>query len=263
VETATEFTIPVEGEGANENSLGNNTAEKENMDDADNHSDEQDEDDPLAGKYFPPMYEAQEISLSPLANSKSPEKLKKIQIDTANPDNVFVIENVLTPEECQWLIDRGESRGFEVATVYSAEEDNNVVRKDIRDNWRVLEKFPALAKVLFDLVKPHLPPVVDGKKVVGFYYLFRYYRYFVGNNFAPHVDHTVYADELDGTESRYTFLIYLNDGFKGGETAFPKLNKKVEPKKGMALAFRHNNEHAGLTVLEGVKYLVRTDLMYK
>jgi hypothetical protein len=25
---------------------------------------------------------------------------------------VFVIENVLTPEECQWLIDRGESRGI-------------------------------------------------------------------------------------------------------------------------------------------------------
>jgi hypothetical protein len=42
----------------------------------------------------------------------------------------------------------------------------------------------------------------------------------------------VYAEELDGTESRYTFLLYLNDDFKGGETAFPKLNKTITPKKG-------------------------------
>ena len=34
-----------------------------------------------------------------------------------------------------------------------------------------------------------------------------------------------------------TFLIYLNEGFEGGETDFPKKNKKVKPVTGKGAVF--------------------------
>ena len=55
---------------------------------------------------------------------------------------------------------------------------------------------------------------------------------------------------------KYTFLIYLNDIFEGGETDFPKVNVKVKPRKGAAVLFdnlepnsrniRDDALHAGL-----------------
>lgn len=89
---------------------------------------------------------------------------------------------------------------------------------------------------------------------MGLYRLFRYYRYHPGQNFAPHVDHTVYDEEDESVQSRYTVLCYLSDDFVGGETAFTQLNLPVKPKAGSVLVFRHDNEHQGVQVVEGVKY---------
>jgi prolyl 4-hydroxylase len=61
-----------------------------------------------------------------------------------------------------------------------------------------------------------------------------------------------------------TMLIYLNDDYEGGETAFPKAGLKVRGRKGDALFFVSAlpngdldpmSEHAGLPVENGVKYL--------
>jgi hypothetical protein len=56
-------------------------------------------------------------------------------------------------------------------------------------------------------------------------------------------------------------MIYLNDGFKGGETKFN--NVVVAPKKGSALIFYHYLEHEGSEVIEGIKYVLRTDIMFR
>lgn len=83
--------------------------------------------------------------------------LVKKQVDETFLDNVFTLSGALTPEECKWLLDRGEELGYEQSTVYSAEEDNNIVRKDIRDNHRVLEKFPQLSEALWKVVGKYFP----------------------------------------------------------------------------------------------------------
>lgn len=98
---------------------------------------------------------------------------------------------------------------------------------------------------------------------MGLYKLWRYYRYHSSQNFAPHQDHVVYDEALDGCESRFTFILYLSDVEEGGETGFPNLKRDVKPSKGIALAFRHENWHEGKAVKQGVKYLVRSDVMYK
>jgi hypothetical protein len=56
-------------------------------------------------------------------------------------------------------------------------------------------------------------------------------------------------------------MIYLNDNFKGGETRFNDF--VVAPKKGSALVFYHYLEHEGAEVIEGIKYVLRTDIMFR
>ena len=56
-------------------------------------------------------------------------------------------------------------------------------------------------------------------------------------------------------------MIYLNEEFEGGETKFDKFS--IIPKTGMALVFPHHLLHQGNSVVSGVKYVLRTDVMYE
>ena len=57
-----------------------------------------------------------------------------------------------------------------------------------------------------------------------------------------------------------TFLIYLSDDFSEGYTQFPW--DKVHPKVGMALVFPHRIKHRAVPAQNGIKYVLRTDVMY-
>jgi prolyl 4-hydroxylase len=61
-----------------------------------------------------------------------------------------------------------------------------------------------------------------------------------------------------------TALIYLNDDYEGGETAFVRTGLKVRGKAGDVILFHNQgtdggpnpmSEHAGLPVTNGAKYL--------
>jgi hypothetical protein len=75
--------------------------------------------------------------------------------------------------------------------------------------------------------------------------------------------------------SLYTFLIYLNDDFTGGETTFfiPSVKDgvlnayPVRPVMGSVAVFPHGEAqdallHEGTGVVEGAKYVIRTDVEY-
>jgi hypothetical protein len=57
-----------------------------------------------------------------------------------------------------------------------------------------------------------------------------------------------------------TVILYLNEGYAGGETRFGDL--AVRPRAGMALLFPHELRHEGAEVTAGVKCVLRTDVMY-
>lgn len=72
-------------------------------------------------------------------------------------------------------------------------------------------------------------------------------------------------------QTEYTLLVYLsgvNEGLVGGETVFYSHHKevlRVTPKTGMALVHRHGREcllHESLEVKEGVKYVLRSDVVF-
>jgi hypothetical protein len=80
--------------------------------------------------------------------------------------------------------------------------------------------------------------------------------------FAPHQDGAFHRDDRE--QSFYSFLVYLNEGFGGGHTTFvtePEIS--VRPRTGLGLLFQHPLVHEGCVVTSGVKYVARTDLMYR
>eukprot|EP01112_Ceratiomyxa_fruticulosa_P013515 TRINITY_DN3803_c0_g2_i4.p1 TRINITY_DN3803_c0_g2~~TRINITY_DN3803_c0_g2_i4.p1 ORF type:complete len:220 (-),score=34.51 TRINITY_DN3803_c0_g2_i4:110-769(-) len=158
----------------------------------------------------------------------------------------------------------------------------------------------SLSSLIFERIKPYLVPnvdVVQGKEMeltselgtVGKWnldhlnYCFRLCRYSPGGHFAPHFD----GNFVKSSEERsfYTFMVYLNgrEDFEGGATNFLSDNqvlyinpeskifqgtkdnilRAVVPQAGMALIFLHPIMHEGEQVVGGMKYILRTDIMYK
>jgi len=88
------------------------------------------------------------------------------------------------------------------------------------------------------------------------------YRYKPGMRFAPHSDGAFVRDETE--MSFYSYLVYLNCEFEGGQTTFltePEI--QIEPQTGWGLIFQHPLLHEGSEVTSGTKYVARTDLMYR
>jgi hypothetical protein len=86
------------------------------------------------------------------------------------------------------------------------------------------------------------------------------YRYAPGQRFAPHYDGAFCCDPSE--QSELTFMVYLNDGFVGGRTVFLHHGVEVAPRAGLALLFQHQLLHEGCEVEAGVKYVLRSDVMY-
>ena len=115
-----------------------------------------------------------------------------------------------------------------------------------------------LGAFLWPRLRDHVPDVLDDCHAIGLNERFRYYRYTPGQKFALHRD-GAYQRE-NGEESKLTCILYLNDDFTGGETAVN--DRVVKPQQGMALIFRRELLHEGRPVLDGSKYVLRTDVMY-
>lgn len=85
-------------------------------------------------------------------------------------------------------------------------------------------------------------------------------RYRPGQEYKPHLD----AVAGEANQRILTLLVYLNDGYAGGETAFLRTGLSFKGKKGDALLFRNAladgraddlTQHAGLPVSAGEKLI--------
>ncbi len=96
-------------------------------------------------------------------------------------------------------------------------------------------------------------------------------RYRVGEEFRPHVDYFnesaagAYRSLADGGQRSQTVLIYLNEGYTGGDTRFPMLQISIQGRRGDMLQFHNVNAqglgvetslHAGMPVEAGEKWLL-------
>ena len=172
-------------------------------------------------------------------------------------DEIFTIPDLLSKQECEHWIQASESLGYQAASINT--ETGPRRKADVRNNDRVLfDNEPEAAK-LWLRIADHVPPVVRSWKVRRLNERMRFYRYDVGQKFDWHADGSFHAE--NGEQSFVTFMVYLNDDFKGGETAFRK-GIRIAPQQGMALLFFHWLKHKGDEVDEGRKYVLRSDVMY-
>jgi predicted 2-oxoglutarate/Fe(II)-dependent dioxygenase YbiX len=189
--------------------------------------------------------------------------------DILQDPDIFVVRDFLSPEECNRLIALSESIGYIDAPINAG--SGFVIRKDVRNNDRVIHDDAEYAQRLFSKLLPFVPERYRIFQVVDLNERFRFYRYRVGQKFDWHFDGSYHRD--NGESSKLTFMIYLNEGFEGGETSFNLRRHgvirddddviSVVPQTGMALVFRHDVLHTGREVHAGTKYVVRSDIMYR
>ena len=179
--------------------------------------------------------------------------------------NYKLIQDLLTQRQCDAFIARAEASGFEDASPSYP--------PSYRTNDRVVIDDPTLAETMFERVRPHLPPrLADDRgarwRLAGLNSRFRSCRYQPGHFFAIHRDGAHRVDE--SRRSLWTLMLYLNDGgsFVGGDTRFyesrvaPRPSFVVRPRIGHAVTFDHRLWHDGAPVDDGVKYVLRTDVMF-
>ncbi|MBD2183335.1 2OG-Fe(II) oxygenase [Planktothrix sp. FACHB-1355] len=183
---------------------------------------------------------------------------QKVEI---TPD-IFTVSEILSPQECAEYIALSESIGYTAAPITTSRGFE--MRPDIRNNDRVILDDPERSTFLWNRIAPHVPANIEGRDAIGINERLRFYRYDPGQQFAPHYDGSYRRP--NGEESQLTFMIYLNEGFLGGETRFdlryPYFDITVVPKTGMALCFVHHLRHEGAPVINGRKYVLRSDVMY-
>lgn len=153
---------------------------------------------------------------------------------------------------------------------------------------------------LFDRCVSHLPQHFENCSdargaprgrgdVCGFNARWRCYKYDAGGIYRPHIDGAwpgsgisqdgayqfdAYGDRL----SKLTAVVYLNEHFDGGSTAFYKASSDdddfslgvtgVKPRTGSILFFPHGDAvgsllHEGASVRNGSKFIIRTEVLYR
>lgn len=180
---------------------------------------------------------------------------------------VFTINDFLSEETCKSLIEITEKQNYQIAPV-TLDGNKGIfeMNLDVRNNARVIVDNEFASKLLFDQLKIYLPETYkDIWKLQKLNSRFRFYRYEKGQTFKSHIDGKY--KESDTCESKLTLLIYLSKPLSGGETTFfnqteSDLRFKIVPQIGQVLVFDHHQLHSGDPVLDGVKYVLRTDVMY-
>lgn len=167
---------------------------------------------------------------------------------------VMHFPGLLTAAECRHLMEATGDR-FEPSMVYDS--TRTLVRDEIRTSdgstihWLIED--PAVV-ALNRRIAAISGSSYDAGEALALL------RYSPGQEYRPHFDF------VEGADNRrlMTALIYLNDDYEGGETAFVRTGLKVKGKAGDVILFRNEgidsgpnpqSEHAGLPITKGTKYL--------
>ncbi|TNE43962.1 MAG: 2OG-Fe(II) oxygenase [Sphingomonadales bacterium] len=161
----------------------------------------------------------------------------------------------LSVDECDLLIELADAR-FKRATIFH-EAKGRFVEDPVRDSE--LAGFPILLEAPFvNAINRRIASASQTEFACG--EPLQVLRYHPGQQYRLH------TDAIAGMRNQraWTFLIYLDEGYEGGETSFPELDFAFRGQKGDALLFQNADEagiplaemrHAGNPVLSGVKHL--------
>jgi len=176
----------------------------------------------------------------------------------------FTLEHILSPAECERLIQAAEEEGFGIAGLGST--GSQVVATEFRNSSRLIVDDPFLAQQIFERIQPYLPTVWEGRRLIGLNEQLKFLRYHPGQKFVAHFD-GAFCRPNTSNQTCLTVQLYLSQGqMVGGATRFMGADAQpavcCTPDAGRVLVFQHNILHDGEEVKEGVKYTIRTDVEY-
>lgn len=210
------------------------------------------------------------------------KNVERVSIDAV--PGAFQLLNMLSAKECMAFIRAVESLGFNEDAAVSLGRD---IRHNTNVNWLIDDETQAIlwqrAKAPFACDDQHFL----GKTPLGLNQRMRFYRYQTGDFFKMHtdgawpgsrvVDHRPVTDAFGDRYSLYTFLLFLSEGYGGGETQFliPRNQTQtgqaqyidVKTPQGAALCFPHGTHplhclHSSRAITHGVKYIIRSDVLF-
>jgi prolyl 4-hydroxylase len=171
---------------------------------------------------------------------------------------IKIIDKFLTPAECTELIKMGSEKMQKATTL-----GPNIDGYRTADNSWIYEKTPLTEKIVNFIAKESGLPAENQENI-------HIVKYGIGGEYKPHHDYfhsneEYYQGVIGNAGNRvFSFLIYLNHDFTGGETDFPTKKILVTPRQGRMLIWRNMNEdgttdvesfHAGLPVKTREKYI--------
>lgn len=165
---------------------------------------------------------------------------------------IVVLENVLSDEECESLIELSKD-SMKRSKIGASREVNNIRTS----SGTFLEENEIVAKIEKRVSSIMNIPIEHGE---GLHIL----KYTPGQEYKAHYDY--FAEHSRAAENNRisTLVMYLNEVEEGGETYFPKLDLSIAPKKGSAVYFEYFyndkslNEltlHGGAPVIKGEKWV--------
>jgi prolyl 4-hydroxylase len=179
---------------------------------------------------------------------------------------ISVARAFLAPSACHWLIERSRGR-IRRAQVFDADSGAGRI-EDARRNSAFEFQFEDLDVVVL-AVRAKIAATV--RMPVQALEPVQTLHYAPGESFELHVDfldpqEPAYAPQLRRFGQRVaTFLVYLNDGYEGGETDFPVAGLRFKGEPGDALMFANVDPagqpdrttlHAGLPPASGEKWIL-------
>ena len=178
---------------------------------------------------------------------------------------IWVAENFASPELCEWLVDRGRDR-FKPALMRDATTgvasplDSRTCSDfvfDVLDGAIVMLLLRIKIANATSIPVPHMEPP-------------QIFHYAVGEEIKPHHDFLFDGETGYGPDGSYTgdrlatFLMYLNDGYEGGELEFPFAKYRYKGRTGDAIFFTSQREkkpdpqslHGAEPITRGEKFIL-------
>lgn len=171
---------------------------------------------------------------------------------------IRILDDVLTKDECNRLIQMGTNSLHKMATLGEYKEGFRTADGCwIWDDNDITDKIKELVYIGSQL------PIENQEKI-------HIVKYSIGGEYKPHHDffhpNTDYYENSikRGGQRTHSFLFYLNDNFEGGETEFTLKKIKVSAKTGRMLIWENldyngnpdmDTLHAGLPVTNGEKWI--------
>ena len=176
---------------------------------------------------------------------------------------VSISEGFLESHLCGWLIQRGaplQQRSY-VYDPQTGHGERNEARTNSVASFKLTDLDLPLILIRHRIASTIGIPVEHFERTSVF-------RYLAGQTFADHADYispSFSAEIRQRGQRPFTFLVYLNDDFDGGETHFLRIDKKFRVGVGDALFWRNltdrgapdeSTQHAGAPPTRGEKWLL-------